>query len=175
MPRPLLGRGPVRFDSCKRPPPVSDHSVFAFSVIAYRRLVYLAAVLWMSRSVAWHPRTSCNLRVRLSVWKTIMYPAVLKYYLQRMHAVHIVPSLLQLSLLSPSNCPQYVCFLWLILLNYLQLHCRNPDIFVFGENLMWVYAEALLFWMGCLYRVSNEPITWSAWVERRLNRALDTL
>ena len=86
VPRPLLGRGPVRFDSCKRPPPVSDHSVFAFSVIAYRRLVSLAAVLWMSRSVAWHPRTSCDLRVRLSVWKTIMYPAVLKYYLQRMHS-----------------------------------------------------------------------------------------
>ena len=53
VPRPLLGRGPVRFDSCKRPPPVSDHSVCTFSVVAYGRLVFLASVLWMSRSSAW--------------------------------------------------------------------------------------------------------------------------
>ena len=35
MPRSLLGRGPLGFDSWKRPPPVSDHSVFAFWVVAY--------------------------------------------------------------------------------------------------------------------------------------------
>ena len=35
MPGPLLGRGPLWFDSCKRPPPVGDHSVFAFWVVAY--------------------------------------------------------------------------------------------------------------------------------------------
>ena len=141
---------------------VSDHSVFAFSVVAYRRLVSLAAALWMSRSVAWHPRTSCDLRVRLSVWKKksciqLSWSISFKGCI----AVHIVPSLLQLSVLSPSTCPQYVCFLWLILLYYLQLHCRNPDIFVCGENLMWVYAETLLLLMGCLYGVSHEPITWS--------------
>ena len=38
LPRPLLGRGPLWFDSCKRPPPVSDHCVFAFWVVAYRSL-----------------------------------------------------------------------------------------------------------------------------------------
>ena len=37
MPGPLLGRGCLRFDSCKRPPPISDHSVFAFWVVAYGR------------------------------------------------------------------------------------------------------------------------------------------
>ena len=30
VPGPLLGKGALWFDSCKRPPPVSDHSVFAF-------------------------------------------------------------------------------------------------------------------------------------------------
>ena len=30
VPGPLLGRGPLWFDSRKRPPPVSDYSVFAF-------------------------------------------------------------------------------------------------------------------------------------------------
>ena len=34
---PLLGKGSLCFDSCKRPPPVSDHSVFAFWVVAYGR------------------------------------------------------------------------------------------------------------------------------------------
>ena len=37
LPGPLLGRGPLWFDSCKRPPPVSDLSVLAFWVITYRR------------------------------------------------------------------------------------------------------------------------------------------
>ena len=37
VPGPLLGKDPLRFDSCKRPPPVSDHSVFASWVVAYRR------------------------------------------------------------------------------------------------------------------------------------------
>ena len=37
MPGPLLGRGALWFDSCKPPPPVSDHSVFAFWVVAYGR------------------------------------------------------------------------------------------------------------------------------------------
>ena len=37
MPGPLLGRDSLWFDSCKRPPPVSDHSVFAFWVVAYDR------------------------------------------------------------------------------------------------------------------------------------------
>ena len=35
VPGPLLGREPLQFDSCKRPPPISDHSVFAFWVVAY--------------------------------------------------------------------------------------------------------------------------------------------
>ena len=37
VPGPLLGRGPLWLDSCKRPPPVSDHQlkVFAFWVVAY--------------------------------------------------------------------------------------------------------------------------------------------
>ena len=33
----LLGRDPLWFDSCKRPPPVSDHSVLACWVVAYGR------------------------------------------------------------------------------------------------------------------------------------------
>ena len=33
----LLGRDRLWFDSCKRPPPVSDHSVLAFWVAAYGR------------------------------------------------------------------------------------------------------------------------------------------
>ena len=33
----LLGRDPLWFDSCKRPPPVSDHSVLEFWVVAYGR------------------------------------------------------------------------------------------------------------------------------------------
>ena len=37
VPGPLLGRDSLWFDSCKRPPPVSDHSVFAFWVVAYDR------------------------------------------------------------------------------------------------------------------------------------------
>ena len=37
VPGPVLGRDPLRFDSCKRPPSVSDHSVFASWVVAYRR------------------------------------------------------------------------------------------------------------------------------------------
>ena len=37
MPRTLLGKYHLWFDSCKRPPPVSDHSVFAFWVVAYGR------------------------------------------------------------------------------------------------------------------------------------------
>ena len=37
VPGPLLGRDPLRFDSCKRPSPVSDHSFFAFWVVAYGR------------------------------------------------------------------------------------------------------------------------------------------
>ena len=35
VPGPLLRRGPLWFDSCKRPPPISDHSVFAFWVVAH--------------------------------------------------------------------------------------------------------------------------------------------
>ena len=34
---PLLGSGPLWFDSCKRPNAVSDHSVFAFRVVDYGR------------------------------------------------------------------------------------------------------------------------------------------
>ena len=34
---PLLGSGPLWFDSYKRPNAVSDHSVFAFWVVAYGR------------------------------------------------------------------------------------------------------------------------------------------
>ena len=37
MPGPPLGRGALWCDSCKRPPPVSDHSVCAFWVVAYGR------------------------------------------------------------------------------------------------------------------------------------------
>ena len=37
MPGPFLGIDPLWFDSCKRPPPVSNHSVFAFWVVAYGR------------------------------------------------------------------------------------------------------------------------------------------
>ena len=33
----LLGRNPLWFDSCKGPPPVSDHSVLAFWVVAYQK------------------------------------------------------------------------------------------------------------------------------------------
>ena len=36
VPGPLLGREPLQFNSCKQPPPVSDHSVFAFWGVAYR-------------------------------------------------------------------------------------------------------------------------------------------
>ena len=161
VPGPLLVRGLVRFDSCKRPPPASDHSVFAFSVVAYGRLVSLASVLWMSRSIARHPRTTCDIRVRLWFEKQSCIQPSWSISFQGCIAVHIVPSLLQLSVLSPSNCPQYVCFLWLILLSYLQLYCHNTDILVRGENLMQVYADSLLLLMGYLYRVSNEPITWS--------------
>ena len=35
------GPVPRKFDSCKRPPPVSDHSVFAFRVVAYGRFSFL--------------------------------------------------------------------------------------------------------------------------------------
>ena len=35
MPGPFLRIDPLWFDSCKRPPPVSNHSVFAFWVVAY--------------------------------------------------------------------------------------------------------------------------------------------
>ena len=40
VPRPFLGRNPpgpwpLWFDSCKRPNPISDHSVFAFWLVAY--------------------------------------------------------------------------------------------------------------------------------------------
>ena len=35
VPGPLLGRDDLWFDFCKRPPSVSDHSVFAFWVVAY--------------------------------------------------------------------------------------------------------------------------------------------
>ena len=35
MAGPLLRGGPLWFDSCKSPTPVSDHSVFAFWVVAY--------------------------------------------------------------------------------------------------------------------------------------------
>ena len=34
MPGPLRGRGFLWYDSCKRPSPVNDHSVFAFWVVA---------------------------------------------------------------------------------------------------------------------------------------------
>ena len=38
MPGPLLGRDPPpRFNSCQRQPPLSDHSVFAFWLVAYER------------------------------------------------------------------------------------------------------------------------------------------
>ena len=37
MPGPLLGRGPLLFDSCKRLPPVTDHSVLAIWLVAYWR------------------------------------------------------------------------------------------------------------------------------------------
>ena len=37
MPGPLLRRDPLWFDSCKRPPPVSNHSAFAFWVVVYGR------------------------------------------------------------------------------------------------------------------------------------------
>ena len=37
MPGLFLGIDPLWFDSCKRPPPVSNHSVFAFWVVAYGR------------------------------------------------------------------------------------------------------------------------------------------
>ena len=48
VPGPLLRRGPLWFYSCKRPPPVSDNSIFAFWVVAYGRfdcinLVYRAS------------------------------------------------------------------------------------------------------------------------------------
>ena len=33
VPGPLLGKGLLWFDSCKQPPPVSDHSVFTFWVV----------------------------------------------------------------------------------------------------------------------------------------------
>ena len=36
MSRLLHGRDSLWFDSCKRPPPVCDHSVFAFWVVTYR-------------------------------------------------------------------------------------------------------------------------------------------
>ena len=35
VPGTLLGEGPLWFNSCKRPPPVRDHSAFAFWVVAY--------------------------------------------------------------------------------------------------------------------------------------------
>ena len=37
VPGPLLGRDPLWFDSCKRSPPVSDRSIFAFWLVAYGR------------------------------------------------------------------------------------------------------------------------------------------
>ena len=39
MPEPLLERDALWFDPYKRPPPVSDHSVFAFWVVAYGRFI----------------------------------------------------------------------------------------------------------------------------------------
>ena len=41
LPGPLLARDPLRILYCKRPPTVSDHSVFAFWVVAYGRIKYL--------------------------------------------------------------------------------------------------------------------------------------
>ena len=35
--KPLLERDPLRFDSCKRPSPVNDHSIFPFWLVAYGR------------------------------------------------------------------------------------------------------------------------------------------
>ena len=43
-----LAKGPLWFDSCKRPPPISDHSAFAFWVIACLRQVQLYGVITCS-------------------------------------------------------------------------------------------------------------------------------
>ena len=70
MLEPRLGKGALWFDSFKRPPLVSDHSVFAFLVVAYGRFdcIRLRAVsfLW-SHSCSWarvrgrrRARPKCN-------------------------------------------------------------------------------------------------------------------
>ena len=53
-----LGKGPLWFDSCKQPPPVSDHSAFAFWVIAclleirlYRVITCSALGLYIQQGV----------------------------------------------------------------------------------------------------------------------------
>ena len=55
--RPLLGREPLWFDSCKQPPPVdppvSDQSVFAFWVVAYKKF---DCVVKRARLLSSHPR-----------------------------------------------------------------------------------------------------------------------
>ena len=45
MPGPLLGRD-LWFDSCKRPPAVSDHQVFTFWVVAYGRVTTVVSNLY---------------------------------------------------------------------------------------------------------------------------------
>ena len=45
VPGPLLGRD-LWFDSCKRPPAVSDHQVFTFWVVAYGRVTTVVSNLY---------------------------------------------------------------------------------------------------------------------------------
>ena len=66
MPGTLLGRDALWFDSYKRPPPVSDHSVFAFWVVAYRRFncslfVFLVASFVPSLCLGAHDATRATM------------------------------------------------------------------------------------------------------------------
>ena len=56
LPGRLLGREPLWFNSCKQPPPITDHSVFAFWVVAYGRFdcITLDSLL-TDTSVRWTP------------------------------------------------------------------------------------------------------------------------
>ena len=66
---PTKWRDPLWLDSCKRPSPVSDHSVFAFWVVAYGR--FDCTLLWL-RATGWKilcyqlPRFLESLRLSLS-------------------------------------------------------------------------------------------------------------
>ena len=68
MPGPFLGIDPLWFDSCKRPPPVSNHSVFAFWVVAYGSGSSPVIVIRLELS-----RTPRKVSLQWSLFKTVFY------------------------------------------------------------------------------------------------------